>query len=276
MIESNPLKFWTVDGFEISSYKWGISNRKNSSYKTSGSDNTGKCTYTYNEIGFRGDSIFKEGFKILSIGDSNTEGVGVKDTETWPSQFSRYIPNSVNLNMGTGGRSNDYISRCLLTFYDLLKPDLVLIMYTLPQRREFYTQDGGVEPFMPTDSWGYLKETDDGRFIQDRLTLIQNDKEDIINWYKNHNLIKYFLESKKCNWLWNGWMDIPKYYQEFNRFDGNYVTFSDFGSDGVHPGPNHNRRYAKNLINHISQKFSNYIPSILNEEDVNVNYKKII
>ena len=44
----------------------------------------------------------------------------------------------------------------------------------------------------------------------------------------------------------------------------------------VHPGPNHNRRYAKNLINHISQKFSNYIPSILNEEDVNVNYKKII
>jgi hypothetical protein len=276
MIKSDPLKFWTPEGFEISSYKWGISNRKNSSYTTSGSDNTGKCIYTYNEIGFRGDSIHKEGFKIMSIGDSNTEGVGVKDTETWSSQFSRYIPNSVNLNMGTGGRSNDYISRCLLTFYDLLKPDLVLIMYTLPQRREFYTQNGGVEPFMPTDSWGYLKETDEGRFIQDRLTLIQNDKEDTINWYKNHNLIKYFLESKKCNWLWNGWMDIPKDYQEFNRFDGNYGTFSDFGSDGVHPGPNHNRRYAKNLINHISQKFSNYIPSILNEEDVNVNYKKII
>lgn len=276
MIESDPLKFWTPEGFEISSYKWGISKRKNSSYKTSGSDNTGKCTYTYNEIGFRGDSIFKEGFKILSIGDSNTEGVGVKDTETWPAQFSRYIPNSVNLNMGTGGRSNDYISRCLLTFYDLLKPDLVLIMYTLPQRREFYTQNGGVEPFMPTDSWGYLKETDEGRFIQDRLTLIQNDKEDIINWYKNHNLIKYFLESKKCSWLWNGWMGIPKDYQEFNRFDGNYNSFSDFGSDGVHPGPNHNRRYAKKLINHISQNFSNYIPSTLNKVDVNINYKKII
>jgi lysophospholipase L1-like esterase len=276
MIEPKSLKFWTPEGFEISSYKWGISNRKNSSYKTSGSDNTGKCVYTYNELGFRGDSIYKEGFKILSIGDSNTEGVGVKDTETWPFQVSRYIPNSVNLNMGTGGRSNDFISRCLLTFYDLLKPDLVLIMYTLPQRREFYTQNGGVEPFMPTDSWGYLKETDEGKFIQDRLTLIQNDNEDIINWYKNHNLIKYFLESKKCNWIWNGWMNIPKASQEFNRFDGNYNSFSDFGSDGVHPGPNHNRRYAKNLINHISQKFSNYIPSILNEEDLKINYKKII
>jgi len=276
MIESNPLKFWTVDGFEISSYRWGISNRKNSSYKTSGSDNTGKCTYTYNELGFRGDSIFKEGFKILSIGDSNTEGVGVKDTETWPSQVSRYIPNSVNLNFGTGGRSNDFISRCLLTFYDFLKPDLVLIMYTLPQRREFYTHAGGVEPFMPTDSWGYLKETDEGKFIQDRLTLIQNDNEDIINWYKNHNLIKYFLESKKCNWLWNGWMNIPKDYMEFNRFDGNYGSFTDFGADGVHPGPNHNRRYAKTLINHISQKFGNYIPFTLNHEEIKVNYKKIL
>jgi hypothetical protein len=276
MIESNPLKFWTADGFEISSYKWGISERINSTYNYSGSDNTGKCSYTYNELGFRGDSIHKNGFKIMSIGCSNTEGVGVNYHDTWPAEFSKYIPNSVNQNFGTGGRSNDFISRCLLTYYDLIKPDLVLIMYTSPQRREIYTKHNTIEPFIPSASWGYVKETEDGVRIQQNLVELQNDNEDIINWYKNHNLIKYFLESKKCNWIWNGWMNIPKDYQEFNRFDGNYSSFSDFGSDGVHPGPNHNRRYSKNLINHISQKFSNYIPSILNEEDLKINYRKII
>jgi hypothetical protein len=263
MIDSNPLKFWTVDGFEISSFQWGISERINSTYKYSGSDDTGKCNYTYNELGFRGDSIHKEGFKIMSIGCSNTEGVGVNYHETWPSEFSRYIPNSVNQNFGTGGRSNDFISRCLHTYYDLIKPDLVLIMYTSPQRREIYTKHNTIEPFMPSESWGYVKETKDGVRIQRNLVDLQNDNADLINWYKNHLLITYFLESKKCNWLWNGWMGIPQYYTEFNRFDGDYNKFIDKGVDGVHPGPLHNRMYASRLITHISKNFASYIPNHL-------------
>jgi lysophospholipase L1-like esterase len=241
-----------------------VSNRedkKNKSFKTSGSDNTGYCIYTYNELGFRGDSISKDGFKIMSIGDSNTEGVGVNDYETWPSRFSKLVPNSVNHNFGCGGRSNDYISRCLLTYYDIIKPDLVLIMYTSPQRREIYTKDNGIEPFMPTTSWGYLTDNEEGKLIQSNLTEIQNDNEDFINWYKNHNLIKYFLESKKCNWLWNGWLNIPQQYTEYNRFDGNYYfPFLDIGVDGVHPGPNHNQQYSINLFNHIYTLFRNYLP----------------
>jgi lysophospholipase L1-like esterase len=82
--------------------------------------------------------------KIMSIGDSNTEGVGVNNDETWPSQFSKLITNGVDHNFGMGGRSNDFIARCLITYYDLIKPDLVLIMYTSPQRRELYTKDGGI------------------------------------------------------------------------------------------------------------------------------------
>lgn len=124
------LKFWKPEKFEISSYKWGIDERKNKSYRTSGSDNSGKCIYTYNELGFRGDSVLKDGFKVMSIGCSLTEGVGVNDWETWPHMFSKKILGGVDLNFGVGGRSNDFISRCLLTFYDYIKPDLVLIMYT--------------------------------------------------------------------------------------------------------------------------------------------------
>jgi hypothetical protein len=254
------LKHWSIENFEISTYRWGIKDRINSTYKYSGSDCTGLCTYNYNELGFRGDSIYKTGFKIMSIGCSNTEGVGVEYNKTWPYLFSKYIPNSVNLNFGTGGRSNDFISRCLITYFDLIKPNLVLIMYTSPQRREVYTKNGGIEPFMPSSAWGYFEETEDGTHIQQNLVEIQNDNDDFINWYKNHLLIKYFLEIKKCNWIWNGFFNIPKKYHEFNRFDGDYDIFIDNGVDGIHPGPKHNTKYSLKLFNHINNNFKNYIP----------------
>jgi hypothetical protein len=256
-----PLEYWTPEEFEISSFLFNLNERKGKTYKTSGTDNTGRCSYSYNELGFRGDSIKKNGFKIMSLGCSNTEGVGVNYSDTWPAQFSYLIPNGVNFNFGTGGRSNDFICRCLLTYYDIIKPDLVLIMYPSPLRREIYTKDGGIEPFMTTVSWGYLKQTDDGIKTQEHLTYLQNDNEDFINWYKNHLLIKYFLESKKCNWLWNGHFGIPMDYNEFNRFDGDYGKYIDFGVDNRHPGPKHNKEYATKLFNHIYINFNEYLPS---------------
>jgi hypothetical protein len=259
----NNLKYWTPEEFEISSYKWNLSEKKNQSYHTSGSDDTRLCTYTYNELGFRGDSIHKNGFKVMSIGDSNTEGVGVNNDETWSAQFSKLITNGVDHNFGMGGRSNDFIARCLITYYDLIKPDLVLIMYTSPQRRELYTKDGGLEPFMISSQWGYTKETEDGRELQNNLVAIQNNYEDFMNWYKNHLLITYFLKSKKSNWLWNGWMGIPETYNEFNRFDGDYGKFIDDAVDNLHAGPLHNKTYAKTLLNYIKSKFNNYLPNVL-------------
>jgi lysophospholipase L1-like esterase len=257
----DSLKYWNTKDFEISSYKYSLKDRVNKTYGVSGSDTTGLCTYTYNELGFRGDPPFKEGFRVMSIGDSMTEGVGVSNNHTWSSNFCNNIGNTVDLNFGCGGRSNDYIVRCLLSYYDLIKPDLVLIMYTSPQRREIYTKDNSIEPFIPTDSWGYLEKTEEGREIQNHLVSLQNDNADFINWYKNHLLIKYFLESKKCNWLWNGWMGIPSNIDEFNRFDGEYGQFIDKGVDGAHPGPLNNKKYAKSLHHYILSNFPNYIPN---------------
>ncbi len=264
------LEYWNPEGFEIASFQFKLTERENKAYTTSGSDKTNLCRYTYNELGFRGDSVKKKGFKIMSIGCSFTEGVGVNDTETWPANFTSLIPNGVNMNFGTGGRSNDFISRCLLTYYDLIKPDLVLIMYTNPQRREIYTKDNGIEPFMPTSSWGWMKFTEEGREMQNNLVSLQNENADFINWYKNHLLIKYFLESKGCNWLWNGSFNISKEYKEFNRFDGDYGNFIDFGVDGKHSGPNHNYQYSIRLFEHIKTNFRNYLPDNLTEFKINL------
>lgn len=253
----NILKYWTPNEFEVSSYKFKLNERVNATYNGSGSDNTGKCTYTYNELGFRGDSIHNEGFKVMSIGCSITEGVGVNNNETWPSRFCQQIPNSVNLNFGYGGRSNDYISRCLLSYYDMIKPDLVLIMYTESHRREFYTNDGGIEPFY-YKKWGYFEETKQGLDEHQALLTINNNEENFNNWYRNHLLIKMFLELKKCNWLWNGWF-LTNDYSDDKRFDGDFYPFIDYGADGSHPGVNTHFEYSKKLFNYIKEKYPNYL-----------------
>jgi hypothetical protein len=252
------LKFWTSEDFEVSTHQFRLSERKNKTYHESGSDKSGICTYTYNELGFRGDSPTKQGFKIMSIGCSNTEGLGVNDDQTWPSQFSKQITNGVDLNFGHGGRSNDYISRCLLTYYDMILPDLVLIMYTEYHRREYYTRAGGIEPFH-IKQWGYFAETEEGKKNHQSLINLSNRESDFQNWYKNHLLIKYFLETKKCNWMWNGWF-ITEKYQEKNKFDGNYYPFIDYGTDSIHPGPETNKTYSIKLYNHIKEKFPEYLP----------------
>lgn len=254
------LKYWTPNKFETSNHGWGLHNRKGKPYKTECTNDETLPGYVFNELGFRGDSIYKKGFKIMSIGCSNTEGVGVSYHDTWPYAFSKNILNSVNLNFGMAGRSNDFISRCLLSYYDFIKPDLVLIMYTSPQRREYYTKDCSVAAFMPGAAWGYFGETEDGAHVQKNLIELQNDNEDFINWHKNHLLIKYFLETKKCNWLWNGSFRIPTDYSEFNRFDGDYNVHIDKGTDGLHPGPKHNIKYSIKLFNHINTNFKEYIP----------------
>lgn len=253
------LKYWTLDEFEISSFQFNLNERKEKTHNTSGSDNTGLCEYTYNELGFRGDSIKKEGFKVMSLGCSHTEGVGVNNDETWPSQFAKLIPNGVDMNFGTGGRSGDFLVRCLFSYYDLIKPDLVLIFYPEIVRREIYTKDGGIEPYMPTSAWGYMEETEDGMRTQQLRIELQNDNDDFINWYKNHQLIKLFLESKKCNFIWNGSLIRSSYKDEF-RYDGDFfINIIDKGVDNGHCGPEHLKNYALNLHNFIQKNYPNYI-----------------
>ena len=259
------LKYWDIKNFDVSSYdRDSLKMRINLKTNEALNERSGLCTYTYNELGFRGDSINKEGFKIMSIGCSYTEGIGVNDWETWPHYFSKMITNGVDLNFGFGGRSNDYICRCLMTYYDTINPDLVILTYTHSHRREYYTDKNTVEPFMPTSVWGYMEEDKLGKIIHRNLVEIQNKNEDTINWYKNHLLIKYFLESKKCNWIWTG-PDVSIECNDKNRFNGDFEKVEDWAVDRMHQGPKTNKSYANNLFNFILKNHSSFLPNDLNK-----------
>jgi hypothetical protein len=243
------LNFWKPEGFDIASYKWLLEERKDREMLGNGSDVNG-CFYTFNELGFRGDSPKKKGIKIMSVGCSHTEGIGVHDRQTWSYYLSRMIPSGVDLNLGISGRSNDYIARSVVTWVDEMKPSIVLVMYTYPHRREYYRENGDVEPYHPTP-WGYFEEEREGRIDWANITSIANQHEDIINWYKNHLLITNFLKSREIPFIWNGTF-VGTDYTDENRFDGNYPNLPD---EHRHATFGQNEAYAKNLYNYIKEKF---------------------
>ena len=241
------LKFWKPLYFDVTSFRWKLKERVGRRFQGSGSDHSNKNDYTYNEIGFRGNSILKEGFKIMSLGSSYTEGIGVNDNETYSYYLSKMIK-GVDLNFGYSGRSNDYIARTILTFVDKVNPDFVNIMYTYPTHREFYTMNGGIEPYAPIP-WGYYKEHPDGIREFDAFKHILNDEDNFINWYKNHLLISYYLKSKNIPFIWNGTFLQTDYIDE-NRFDGEYPYFEN---DSKYATAEDNKKYAEKLYEHIKK-----------------------
>ena len=242
------LKYWKPLNFDVTSYKWLLKERKGTRFFGSGSDYGNKNTYTYNEYGFRGDSTLKSGFKIMSIGSSYTEGIGVNDDETYSHYLAKMIPNGVDLNFGYSGRSNDYIARVLITFFDKVNPNFVNIMYTYPTHREYYNKTGGIEPYAP-NPWGYYKEHPDGKREYDAINYISNEDDDFMNWYKNHLLITNYLQNKKVPFVWNGTFLQTEYIDD-NRFDGEYPYFKD---DSKYAKPKDNKKYAENLYNHMKK-----------------------
>lgn len=243
------LKFWNIKDFDFGTYKWQLKQRINKELLGNGSD-IGKCYYTFNELGFRGDSPKKKGLKIMSVGCGHTEGIDVNDRETWSHYLTRMIPDGVDFNLGISGSSNDYIARSVLTWTEYLNPSIVLVMYTYPIKREIYTSNGDLIPYHPVP-WGYLNENLDGRKLWSNLISSTSKEDDHINWLKNHLLISNYLKNKQIPFIWNGTFVETEYTDE-NRFDGNYPTFQD---NSTYATAIQNESYAKQLLNYFKENF---------------------
>lgn len=215
---------------------WPLEDRVNSSYKSSGSDNSGVNTYTYNEIGYRGDSTNTE-IDLLTIGCSHTEGIGVNDNETW-SYYLAQLLGYTHINLGYTGRSNDYISRVLSLYIRQFKPKQVAVMYTYPSRREYWTEYGP-QPF-GANSWGYFDDNPEEYIALSRLS---NEYEDKQNFIKNHLLVQLACEATNTKLVWNGsFLGDKIEYSDSKRYDGGYFI------EGRHATATENKEYANKLV----------------------------
>jgi hypothetical protein len=226
-----------------------------------------------NELGYRADSIHTNGFKVMSLGCSMTYGEGLYYNETWSKLFIDKIQSGINLNFGGNGVSNDRIVRNLIKYYDLINPNLVIIMWTGISRREYFSPIRSAvgfedyEPqscikmdFLPTSKPINKNEED----IFKMLVGLSNEYEDTNNWYKNYLLAKYFLKTKKAKWVFLNWISTNEFLiiEDYNYINLPY-EYLDFARDGGHPGPKSAKHFSDKLFQSIIDKFPNYLPKKL-------------
>ena len=213
---------------------WPLKDRINKQYKTSGSDNSGLNTYTYNEIGYRGDTVNKP-VDILAVGCSHTEGIGVSDTETWPYFLSKELKFS-HINLGYTGRSNDYIARTVSLYVRQFRPKIVAVMYTYPSRCEYWTEYGP-QPYT-VHPWGYFADYPDKHR---NLTELSTPESNRNNFIKNHLIVQLACEAAGSKLVWNGsFLDLE--YTDTKRFDGDYFI------EGRHATAEENKIYSNKLV----------------------------
>ncbi len=118
-------------------------------------------TYTYNSHGFRTKEFEPASNRdnVLFLGCSHTEGIGLKEEDTWVNHITTKIeklqdwkvlqgevplaPNGFNYyNLGIGGGSGDTVVRNLVNCTNHLIPSVVFILWPPSGRFDYYQQDG--------------------------------------------------------------------------------------------------------------------------------------
>ena len=90
-----------------------------------------------NSIGFRNNELpdpVSEEIRILVLGDSVPFGTFLKNGEDWPARLQEYLrkqgaPVTV-INAGVPGVTSNQLHKFLKHYYNLIKPDIVLVQNT--------------------------------------------------------------------------------------------------------------------------------------------------
>lgn len=117
--------------------------------KSYGWDNEYAIEYVYNSHGFR-DEEFDERPNYIAVGCSFTEGIGLRNNQSWPRKLSKLLGVHV-WNLGIGGASADTCFRILEHYIDLLKPQAVFLLLPPPMRLELHIRNG-IKSFLATDT----------------------------------------------------------------------------------------------------------------------------
>ena len=174
-------------------------------------------TYTFNTYGFREDDfdLTNNKPKILCLGCSHTEGIGLRLEDVWVTKLKQHFPSYDVYNLGWGGASADTVARLLTNSASIFKPKLVFILWPDCARYELITHP---QKLTFKGSWN-MKKTDLEYFDVEQL---KN------NFYKNKLIVDLIAEKYKFKTLelmsddLNIEPEFRKYYEVNPSRDGHY------------------------------------------------------
>ncbi len=241
----------------IQSVYWlGVDNPDN--YEKGGNHEftEGEVLYNFNSYGYRSDEwVDRKEINVLTVGCSVAFGLGLNREDTYPDIFcrslSRNLDKSVgNWNLSWPGKSNDYISRIILSAVPFLRPNFVLIGFTAIGRREFVDIEGKCLDYLPGSS-----SRQDAPILERalcrNLDALTSPFQDLINFYRNYKLVELLLNLLEVQWIYS--VLVPrqigpvKQYINHERLIAGSPSKKDRARDGLHPG----------IVSH--QDFANYV-----------------
>jgi hypothetical protein len=185
-----------------------------------------KITYKFNSHGFRCEE-FSESPSIMTIGCSNTCGIGLPIEHTW----SNIVANNLNLhlsNLGIGGYSNDTAFRLCYGWIDKIKPKVLIFLQTPPSRSEIVT---------PT-SFNTVCARNHSKYEKFYKDWISDESNDQLNSLKNSLAVQQLCSSRGIKFL------------SFNS--DTFRSFEiDKARDLTHCGTKSNFAFSQHVLKHL-------------------------
>lgn len=131
-------------------------------------------TYSFNSHGFRTKEfdIHSGKKRIVFLGCSHTEGVGLRQEDTWVHKVAEYFTDYDCYNMGVGGTSGDTAVRFLYNCSNLINPSIVFILWPDSSRFDIFRSLGTDE--CKPDCLGPWSLNKENMFMFDEAQSYQN------------------------------------------------------------------------------------------------------
>lgn len=162
-----------------------------------------EISYKENSEGFRlydkagGSNI------IACFGCSNTYGVGLPDSETWPYLLWKKLGQDAYTvyNIGSPGASNDRISRLVYSFLKQAKPKAIFCLFPDIIRKEAYSETS-------CEFLNFLPVRNNIAFSEEEYTNLCNTTDinsSLLNFIKNYKFIETLCYKNNVKFLWHTW-----------------------------------------------------------------------
>jgi hypothetical protein len=211
--------------------------------------------YTLNSKGYRCPAFNQTAsIKILSLGCSYVFGVGLKQSELYHEIVAQNLRDIlgcsvINWNLGSGGASNDFITRVLYESLPILKPDLIIINFTVPGRREYLAANGDWVKFAPGNKVNWSEGvTREFHVFQRKMASHYQDALHFSNLFRG-------IEAKLSNENHVFTTVNREFYEVIQPIFGDkFVTnfdILDTSRDHLHPGANSHKAVAKKCLEYM-------------------------
>jgi hypothetical protein len=196
----------------------------------------------------------------MFVGCSFTMGIGVPYEDVWTSVATRHIETVLGEsveqhNFGYGAHGNDFFAMVVHQVLPILKPDLLVVLFTDLSRRTLFHQFGYRTALLAS----YVPPNHE--VAHEAFLRLQSDSNDFMDFVRQHNLIDSVAKVNGTPWVWQGtngpnaWPpQVGKYVRTDNMIDCPFPRFGpdameealkrDFARDGMHPGPLTNKAFG--------------------------------